>query len=111
MSTCVVWIEGSKAKIYKLSSNILSSAIHDFLREFCNLTLKQETESLIKIKCEELIKIISLNFCFFVKAMSLFITSLNSGSNGNCYYIGNHKEAVLVDVGISCREDIKQLKL
>ena len=36
--------------------------------------------------------------------MSLFITSLNSGSNGNCYYLGNHNEAVLVDVGISCKE-------
>lgn len=36
--------------------------------------------------------------------MSLFIASLNSGSNGNCYYIGNSQEAVLVDVGISCRE-------
>ena len=36
--------------------------------------------------------------------MSLFITSLNSGSNGNCYYIGNEKEAILVDAGISCRE-------
>ena len=36
--------------------------------------------------------------------MSLFITSLNSGSNGNCYYIGNKQEAVLVDVGISCKE-------
>jgi len=36
--------------------------------------------------------------------MSLFITSLNSGSNGNCYYVGNHNEAVLVDVGISCKE-------
>ena len=36
--------------------------------------------------------------------MSLNITSLNSGSNGNCYYIGNHREAVLIDAGISCRE-------
>ncbi|PKV76077.1 MBL fold metallo-hydrolase [Pontibacter ramchanderi] len=36
--------------------------------------------------------------------MSLAITSLNSGSNGNCYYIGNEHEAVLVDAGISCRE-------
>lgn len=42
--------------------------------------------------------------------MSLFITSLNSGSNGNCYYIGNSKEAVLVDVGISCRETEKRMK-
>ena len=25
--------------------------------------------------------------------MALFITSLNSGSNGNCYYIGNDREA------------------
>ena len=36
--------------------------------------------------------------------MSLFITSLNSGSNGNCYYVGNDNEAILVDAGISCRE-------
>lgn len=36
--------------------------------------------------------------------MSLFIASLNSGSNGNCYYVGNDQEAVLVDVGISCKE-------
>jgi phosphoribosyl 1,2-cyclic phosphodiesterase len=42
--------------------------------------------------------------------MSLVITSLNSGSNGNCYYIGNEQEAVLVDAGISCREIEKRLK-
>ena len=42
--------------------------------------------------------------------MSLFITSLNSGSNGNCYYIGNHNEAILVDAGISCRETEKRMK-
>ncbi len=36
--------------------------------------------------------------------MSLFVTSLNSGSNGNCYYIGNEEDAVLIDAGISCRE-------
>ncbi|HRO46831.1 MBL fold metallo-hydrolase [Agriterribacter sp.] len=42
--------------------------------------------------------------------MALFITSLNSGSNGNCYYIGNEKEAVLIDAGISCRETEKRMK-
>ena len=42
--------------------------------------------------------------------MSLFFTSLNSGSNGNCYYIGNETEAVLVDVGISCREIERRMK-
>lgn len=42
--------------------------------------------------------------------MSLFITSLNSGSNGNCYYIGNHNEAVLIDAGISCRETETRMK-
>lgn len=36
--------------------------------------------------------------------MALFIASLNSGSNGNCYYIGNEQDAVLIDAGISCRE-------
>jgi phosphoribosyl 1,2-cyclic phosphodiesterase len=42
--------------------------------------------------------------------MSLFITSLNSGSNGNCYYVGNNNEAVLVDAGISCRETEKRMQ-
>ncbi|HZE84639.1 MAG TPA: MBL fold metallo-hydrolase, partial [Puia sp.] len=41
--------------------------------------------------------------------MSLFITSLNSGSNGNCYYIGNDREAILIDAGLSCRETEKRL--
>lgn len=36
--------------------------------------------------------------------MSLYIASLNSGSNGNCYYVGNQHEAVLIDAGLSCRE-------
>ncbi|SFH14082.1 MBL fold metallo-hydrolase [Pontibacter chinhatensis] len=42
--------------------------------------------------------------------MQLQITSLNSGSNGNCYYIGNDREAVLVDAGISCRETERRMK-
>ncbi len=41
--------------------------------------------------------------------MSLYISSLNSGSNGNCYYIGNQQEAVLIDAGISCRETERRL--
>src|SRR5688572_14898721 len=41
--------------------------------------------------------------------MSLFIASLNSGSNGNCYYIGNGSEAILVDAGISCRETERRM--
>ncbi|HWR34005.1 MAG TPA: MBL fold metallo-hydrolase, partial [Chitinophagaceae bacterium] len=42
--------------------------------------------------------------------MSLFIASLNSGSNANCYYIGNNREAVLVDAGLSCRETERRMK-
>ncbi len=42
--------------------------------------------------------------------MSLFIASLNSGSNGNCYYIGNREEAVFVDAGLSCRETEIRMK-
>ena len=42
--------------------------------------------------------------------MSLFIASINSGSNGNCYYVGNSNEAILVDAGISCRETEKRMK-
>lgn len=46
----------------------------------------------------------------FLWPMSLFISSLNSGSNANCYYIGNNKEAVLIDAGLSCRETEKRMK-
>jgi phosphoribosyl 1,2-cyclic phosphodiesterase len=42
--------------------------------------------------------------------MALNIASLNSGSNGNCYYIGNDSEAVLIDAGISCRETERRMK-
>lgn len=42
--------------------------------------------------------------------MSLTLASLNSGSNGNCYYVGNADEAVLIDAGISCRETERRLK-
>jgi phosphoribosyl 1,2-cyclic phosphodiesterase len=42
--------------------------------------------------------------------MSLQLASLNSGSNANCYYIGNSKEAVLIDAGLSCRETEKRMK-
>jgi len=39
----------------------------------------------------------------------LYLTALNSGSNGNCYYIGNDNEAVLIDAGLSCRETEKRM--
>lgn len=42
--------------------------------------------------------------------MALYFTSLNSGSNGNCYYVGNEQEAVLVDAGLSCREIEKRMQ-
>ena len=42
--------------------------------------------------------------------MSLQIASLNSGSNANCYYIGNKNEAILIDAGLSCRETDKRMK-
>ena len=42
--------------------------------------------------------------------MSLFISALASGSNGNCYYVGNEREAVLVDAGVSCREIEKRMR-
>ena len=47
---------------------------------------------------------------YFYRCMSLFITSLNSGSNGNCYYIGNATEAVLIDAGLSCKETEKRMR-
>jgi phosphoribosyl 1,2-cyclic phosphodiesterase len=40
----------------------------------------------------------------------LQVASLNSGSNGNCYYIGTAADALLVDAGISCRETERRMK-
>lgn len=40
----------------------------------------------------------------------MFVCSLNSGSNGNCYYLENQEDAILVDAGLSCRETVKRLK-
>lgn len=34
----------------------------------------------------------------------LEICAIASGSNGNCYYIGNERGSVLVDAGISCKQ-------
>jgi phosphoribosyl 1,2-cyclic phosphodiesterase len=42
--------------------------------------------------------------------MTLYIASLNSGSNGNCYYIGNNRESVLIDAGIPCRETERRMR-
>lgn len=37
------------------------------------------------------------------------ICALGSGSNGNCYYVGNGQEAILVDIGISNRQLTKRM--
>lgn len=42
--------------------------------------------------------------------MHVQVASLNSGSNGNCYYIGNSEDAVLVDIGISWRETENRMR-
>ncbi|HUB59681.1 MAG TPA: MBL fold metallo-hydrolase [Puia sp.] len=42
--------------------------------------------------------------------MTLYIASLNSGSNGNCYFIGNGRESVLIDAGIPCRETERRMR-
>jgi phosphoribosyl 1,2-cyclic phosphodiesterase len=51
----------------------------------------------------------SEKYIYFAVSMTLYIASLNSGSNGNCYYIGNDRESVLVDAGLSCRETEKRM--
>jgi phosphoribosyl 1,2-cyclic phosphodiesterase len=73
----------------------------------------------IRVDCVFLLRLLEKQACdqelrgwnsniFF--RMSLFVASLNSGSNGNCYYVGNSDEAVLIDGGISCREIEKRIK-
>ena len=50
------------------------------------------------------------NFGIYLRFMNLQIASLNSGSNGNCYYIGNEEDAVLIDIGLSLRETEIRMK-
>ncbi len=38
------------------------------------------------------------------------LCAIASGSNGNCYYIGNNRDAVLVDAGISARLILARMK-
>ena len=38
------------------------------------------------------------------------LCAIASGSNGNCYYIGNEKEAILVDVGLSARRILARMR-
>lgn len=40
----------------------------------------------------------------------LEICAIASGSNGNCYYIGNEKDAVLIDAGISCKQILIRMR-
>jgi phosphoribosyl 1,2-cyclic phosphodiesterase len=40
----------------------------------------------------------------------LEICAIASGSNGNCYYIGNENEAVLIDAGISGKQIISRME-
>src|SRR5512137_2869261 len=41
--------------------------------------------------------------------MPLYLASINSGSNGNCYFVGNGSDAILVDAGIACRETERRM--
>ncbi len=38
------------------------------------------------------------------------ICALASGSNGNCYYIGNKEDAILIDAGINCKQILTRMK-
>lgn len=40
----------------------------------------------------------------------LEICAIASGSNGNCYYIGNESDAVLIDAGLSCKQILQRMK-
>ena len=41
----------------------------------------------------------------------LEICAIASGINGNCYYIGNEEDAILIDAGISCKQVLKRMEL
>jgi phosphoribosyl 1,2-cyclic phosphodiesterase len=48
-------------------------------------------------------------FCLLKTENMLEICAIASGSNGNCYYIGNDKDAVLVDAGISGKQILNRM--
>lgn len=50
-----------------------------------------------------------LNLPLDVKG-DITICALASGSNGNCYYIGNETDAILVDAGITTKKILKRMK-
>ena len=41
--------------------------------------------------------------------MPLKAAALNSGSNGNCYWFSDGKDAILIDAGLSCKETEKRM--
>ena len=43
------------------------------------------------------------------KKPEVFIASICSGSNGNCYYVGNHEDAILIDAGASFAEIARRM--
>lgn len=49
-----------------------------------------------------------LFLCIKIKNM-IEICALASGSNGNCYYVGNEEEAILIDAGIYYKRLIERL--
>ena len=38
------------------------------------------------------------------------ICALASGSNGNCYYIGDKEDAILIDAGINCKQILTRMR-
>lgn len=45
-----------------------------------------------------------------MESESFIFRSFQSGSSGNCYYLGTHKRGILVDAGISARDIQKHLR-
>ena len=83
--------------------------VYKFFHRFCRVSVidpdNQTQLTLAPVVCAMVdLANESLKSCFFAVDMQVFITSLNSGSNGNCYYVGNEREAVLIDAGLSCRQ-------
>ena len=52
--------------------------------------------------------VLSLPFHFQIHGM-IEICAIASGSNGNCYYVGNEVEAVLIDLGISTKQAVQRI--
>ena len=89
-SSPIVVNDGKSYRLYTMHPEV---NLYFSCKRFCTIIF-----SVDKMLCHFLLNDFILKCHVFIHCIIKF------GSNGNCYYIGNDNEAVLIDAGLSCRE-------